>query len=269
MKLVNVTCDIKVYTIKLHTITKDVPCTNTKHLKYGCPICGGKGHHKTTRGIWKVRTLSEVIRNIDRDKDGNLRYWTSEHDYYPESSYQNFEYPHIHEKVEYPGGIHFVHFDEESAERECERLNKILDTYYEGLDDTNNTVLSYVPVNKRESSLADKYDKNISCFDKYRPRWHDKVSSDFLSIKLNEKYWLSAVLFEKPYEIRKMDRPYKVGSVIELIRVSESDIYPTTSIFRKITSILTSDDFEAIQDGYCVLGLSDNFDDIKNIMEEK
>lgn len=267
MQLVNVTSDIKIYTIKLYTITKDVPCT--KHIKYSCPICGGKGHHKTTRGIWKVRPQSEFIRNIDRDKNGNPRYWTSEHDYYPESSYQNFEYPHIHEKVEYPGGIHFVHFSVESAERECKRLNEILDTYYEGLDDTNNTTLSYVPVSKRDLLLVDKYDKNISCFDEYRSKWHDKVSSDFLSVDMNEKDWLSAVLFEKSYEIMKMDRPYKIGSVIELFRVSGSHMYMSTSIFRKITSILTSNDSEAIQDGYCVLGLSDNFDDIRDIMEEK
>lgn len=62
---------------------------------------------------------------------------------------------------------------------------------------------------------------------------------------------------EKTFEVRKDDRGFEVGDFLNLQRYDhENDIYTGDELLCKITYKLNGGQF-GIQDGFCVLGLSE------------
>lgn len=72
-----------------------------------CQSCGGKGVHNKTKIKWVVHKRSYIIDKIDRDSEGNLRYWEDMSCYFEES-----------EKL--------IHFTYKDALKECKKRNKEL-----------------------------------------------------------------------------------------------------------------------------------------------
>jgi len=92
-----------------------------------CTMCGGKGVHKKSIKIWKICDRPESIIKIDRaekdsyygtgltnetgykeiaTKQGELRYWTSDCEYFSENN-------------------KFIHFNRKDAQDECDFRNKV------------------------------------------------------------------------------------------------------------------------------------------------
>jgi hypothetical protein len=100
----------KMYKIKLEDYKIQVVCENCYNKGFidsKCHKCGGKGIHNKTKQKWVVHKYLETIDRIDRDNNGNLRYWTDMSCFYSESN-----------KI--------VHFTYKDALRECLRRNKKL-----------------------------------------------------------------------------------------------------------------------------------------------
>lgn len=99
-------------------------CSKKSQIDYDCPICGGSGTRKKTIKRYEVVKGYTDICRIDRNPEtGRLRYWTSSSEYYFEEVFptDNRYVPDI------PNGIHFLHHSSEDAQRECNRINKILE----------------------------------------------------------------------------------------------------------------------------------------------
>ena len=73
-------------------------------VKSDCTRCGGKGVHNKGKKRWIVAKEQELILQIDRDENGELRFWESKSCYFPE-------------------GNKIVHFTKEDAKIECDRRN--------------------------------------------------------------------------------------------------------------------------------------------------
>jgi hypothetical protein len=104
-------CKAKMYRIKLEDYVVKVVCEhcfNAGEVDPHCTRCGGNGVHRKTKHRWVVVRRLEDIDNIDRDSNGNLRYWTSKSDFFEESS-------------------KLVHFTYEDALRECRNRNKTIE----------------------------------------------------------------------------------------------------------------------------------------------
>lgn len=82
-------------------------CFSKGIVYHKCSKCGGNGVHNKTIKIWKVAKYTEDIIAIDRDNKCELRYWTSQSEYFPEDS-------------------KLVHFTKKDAEAECARRNEEL-----------------------------------------------------------------------------------------------------------------------------------------------
>ena len=75
-------------------------------------------------------------------------------------------------------------------------------------------------------------------------------------IKCFDRYFKMTEAGEKLFEIRKNDRNYQVGDIIELNETFQGSYTGRMAMFR-IISIITDSDFpEGIKEGYTVLGIS-------------
>ena len=73
-------------------------------------------------------------------------------------------------------------------------------------------------------------------------------------VKILPKYLQAVLKGEKTFEIRKNDRGYKVGDIIELREWDlERNRCTGLCVRKKITYVL--EDFEGIKEGFCILGL--------------
>lgn len=103
---------INMYRIKLKDYKIQVVCSRCYENLYGqinsnCKACGGKGVHNKTLQRWEVCKRLELVEKINRDKNGELRYWTAMDSYCQESS-----------------GL--LHFTLKDATDECNRRNEEL-----------------------------------------------------------------------------------------------------------------------------------------------
>lgn len=88
-------------------------------------------------------------------------------------------------------------------------------------------------------------------------------------MKLNDRYYDAVANGTKTFEIRKDDRGFRVGDVLELYRVNDNGLYVSKDgayasndrsglrpIQVKVTYILTHNDFPAgIPEGYVVMSI--------------
>lgn len=107
------TCYAKpqMYLIKLKEYKIQVVCERcyqNGQVNEKCTQCGGKGVHNKTKQKWEVSKNMMSIENIDRDENGELRYWEDKSCFYQEKD-------------------KFLHFRYGDALRECKRRNEGLD----------------------------------------------------------------------------------------------------------------------------------------------
>lgn len=75
-------------------------------------------------------------------------------------------------------------------------------------------------------------------------------------LKIQSKYYYSILLGDKTFEVRKLDRDYKIGDVIQFNVIQQDGTTETPPYLYRIRYILTHDDFpDGIQEGYGVLGI--------------
>lgn len=75
------------------------------------------------------------------------------------------------------------------------------------------------------------------------------------SLKTAPKFFDAVEDGIKNFEVRKNDRDYKVGDVLELYKYPDAN--DTDFIKRRITYIITHEDFpEGVPAGYVVMGIS-------------
>ena len=100
--------NLQMYHIKLQDYKIKVVCN--KCYKNGqvdekCSECGGKGIHNKTKQKWEVSKKLVSIDKIDRDEDGELRYWEDKDSFFYEMD-------------------KYLHFSYQDAKNECKRRNK-------------------------------------------------------------------------------------------------------------------------------------------------
>ena len=98
---------LEMYRIKEYEERIKVPCEhcfNRGIVTHNCQKCGGKGVHNKTIKVWRIVARTETVHKIDRNKDGDLRYWVACDTYYPEVN-------------------KMLHFTKLDAEKECNRRN--------------------------------------------------------------------------------------------------------------------------------------------------
>jgi len=93
------------YHIKLQDYKIKVVCN--KCYKNGqvddkCSECGGKGIHNKTKQKWEVSKKLVSIDKIDRNEDGELRYWEDKNCFFNEMD-------------------RLLHFSYQDAKNECKR----------------------------------------------------------------------------------------------------------------------------------------------------
>lgn len=72
-------------------------------------------------------------------------------------------------------------------------------------------------------------------------------------LKTAPKFWTDAWDGSKRFTVRKHDRPFGEGDIIEKVNIKTLEI-----LTFKIKYVLTHEDFpDGLQPGYCVLGLED------------
>lgn len=99
------------YLIKLQNYKIQVVCESCYQKGYvdkKCTRCGGKGVHNKTNQKWEVYKHMIKIENIDRDENGDLRYWEDKSSFFYEKD-------------------RLLHFRYNDAVRECKRRNQGLD----------------------------------------------------------------------------------------------------------------------------------------------
>ena len=102
--------NLEMYHIKLQDYRIKVVCN--KCYKNGqvdekCSECGGKGIHNKTKQKWEVSKKLVSIDKIDRDKDGELRYWKDKDSFFYEMD-------------------RLLHFSYQDAKNECKRINNVI-----------------------------------------------------------------------------------------------------------------------------------------------
>lgn len=105
IKIINIS--LSMYRIKLEDYKIQIVCEHcywNGQVNKLCNKCGGKGIHNKTKQQWVVCKHSQPIDKIDRDKDGDLRYWEDMSSFYEESS-------------------KLIHFTYKDALNECKRRN--------------------------------------------------------------------------------------------------------------------------------------------------
>ena len=103
--------NLQMYHIKLQDYKIKVVCN--KCYKNGqvdekCSQCGGKGVHNKTKQKWEISKKLVSINKIDRDEDGELRYWEDKSCFFNEMD-------------------KYLHFSYQDAKNECKRRNNELE----------------------------------------------------------------------------------------------------------------------------------------------
>lgn len=96
------------YRIKLENYRIQVVCDycyKNGQVNKRCNKCGGKSVHNKTRQRWVVCKHLQLIDKIDRDSEGNIRYWEDMSCFYQETD-------------------KLIHFTYRDAEKECNKRNK-------------------------------------------------------------------------------------------------------------------------------------------------
>lgn len=98
-------------------------CYERGEVLDSCFDCHGAGIIKKNTQQYFVQEKPIEIIQVDRDpKTGVLRYWENASEFYYETVY-----PELHRYTpKVPHGIHLCHDTKESAQIECERINKFL-----------------------------------------------------------------------------------------------------------------------------------------------
>jgi uncharacterized protein YqfB (UPF0267 family) len=73
-------------------------------------------------------------------------------------------------------------------------------------------------------------------------------------LKILPAYFNQVSAGYKTFEIRKNDRNFMVGDNV-LLREFEDGQYTGCKKIKKITYVLTSEEFEGLKDGYCVFSI--------------
>lgn len=71
-------------------------------------------------------------------------------------------------------------------------------------------------------------------------------------IKLARMYFDAVASGKKPFELKKNDRGYKVGDILELMEYADGK-NTGRMIQAKVTFML--EDYTGLEDGYCILGI--------------
>ena len=99
--------NLEMYHIKLQDYKIKVVCNkcyNNGQVDEKCSQCGGKGVHNKTKQKWEVSEKLVSIDKIDRDEDGELRYWEDKSCFFNEMD-------------------KYLHFSYQDALNECKRRN--------------------------------------------------------------------------------------------------------------------------------------------------
>ena len=99
--------NLQMYHIKLQDYKIKVVCNKCYHngqVDEKCSECGGKGIHNKTKQKWDVSKKLVSIDKIDRDEDGELRYWKDKDSFFYEMD-------------------RLLHFSYQDALNECKRRN--------------------------------------------------------------------------------------------------------------------------------------------------
>lgn len=98
-------------------------CAKRGEVVNSCHTCYGAGIKKKSIPQYYVQDRPIEITKVDRDPEtGILRYWENLSEFFYETAY-----PSLNKYVpEVPYGIHFCHSNKNSAQTECERINKYL-----------------------------------------------------------------------------------------------------------------------------------------------
>jgi len=99
------------YHIKLQDYKIKVVCNRcykNGQVDEKCSECDGKGIHNKTKQKWEVNKKLVSIDKIDRDEDGELRYWKDKDSFFYEMD-------------------KYLHFSYQDALNECKRRNKELE----------------------------------------------------------------------------------------------------------------------------------------------
>lgn len=100
----------KFYRIELNDYKIQVVCDrcyNNGQVNPRCNECGGKGVHSKTKQKWEISNSLELLDKIDRDENGELRYWIDSSSYFREED-------------------KLIHFSFNDALGECNRRNALL-----------------------------------------------------------------------------------------------------------------------------------------------
>lgn len=100
----------QMYRIKMNDYKVSIVCDHcysNGEVDIHCKQCGGKGVHNKTKQRWEVHHRLEDINKINRDENGEIRYWTDMSCFFSESD-------------------NFLHFTKEDAMIECNKRNKHL-----------------------------------------------------------------------------------------------------------------------------------------------
>ena len=102
--------NLEMYHIKLQDYKIKVVCNkcyNNGQVDEKCSQCGGKGVHNKTKQKWEVSEKLVSIDKIDRDEDGELRYWKDKDSFFYEMD-------------------KYLHFSYQDALNECKRRNNVI-----------------------------------------------------------------------------------------------------------------------------------------------
>ena len=80
-----------------------------------------------------------------------------------------------------------------------------------------------------------------------------KDKKGFYQIKTASQYFMPVCLGQKPFELRKNDRGYKEGDILEMLEYKDGKC-TGRAVRAKITFIL--EDYTGLKDGYCILGIN-------------
>ena len=85
----------------------------------------------------------------------------------------------------------------------------------------------------------------------------DLISKKEHKIKIKKRYYDAVLKGEKTFEIRKNDRDYKVGDIINFIPIAdECDmILPHNQTSYKVTYVFHGGEY-GLEEGYCVFGIA-------------
>lgn len=80
-----------------------------------------------------------------------------------------------------------------------------------------------------------------------------KDKKGFHQIKTASQYFMPVCLGQKPFELRKNDRDYKTGDMLEMLEYKDGKC-TGRAVRAQITFIL--EDYTGLKDGYCILGIN-------------